>query len=133
MISFASPSFWATFSDIMNALGIANGNLAYHLSVLEKLEFLTSKREGRVRRIYPQGTPLTGGQGHWLGKTEVAILEKLAENEPVSNIALARSLGVSRQRTHYNLKLLQKRGLVERFGKLWMAKHSDRSASPSDV
>ena len=109
----------ASFTEIRDSLSIANGGLAYHLSVLEKLELLSSEKQGRVRRFFPVGIPCPRGEHHFLGKTESRILEQLDERGPLSNSAIAGFLGMSRQRTHYNLRLLKRRGLVDQLGSLW--------------
>lgn len=129
IMGYISARPGATFSDISRNLKIANGNLAYHLSVLEKLELLTSRKEGRVRRFYTIGMQTKNGRGDWLGRTEATILATLLESGPTTNAALARSLGLSRQRTHYNLLLLLRRGMVKRLDRLWTADYTNSSGS----
>jgi predicted transcriptional regulator len=119
IMGFVSARPGASFTEIRDSLKIVNGNLAYHLCVLEKLELISSEKDGRSRRFYPVGVEYSRGENHFIGRTESKILEQLGKNGPLSNSAIAGFLGMSRQRTHYNLRLLQKRGLVDRLGSLW--------------
>lgn len=119
IMGYISAKPGASFTDIRDSLKMANGGLAYHLSVLQKLELVTSTRDGRARRFYPIGKSAAQGDTHFLGTTESEILEQLEKNGPLSNAALAELLSMSRQRIHYNLRLLEGRGLVDREGVLW--------------
>jgi predicted transcriptional regulator len=109
----------ATFTELKVAFNIGNGNLAYHLSVLERLELIRSRKEGRTRRFYGQGVKIESLSTQYLGRTEARVLEEIERRGPVSNTDLARWLGMSRQRIHYNLKLLRSRGLVEMNESKW--------------
>jgi len=122
IMGFISARPGATFTEIRGALRIVNGNLAYHLCVLEKIELISSSKQGRSRRFYPVGIECSKDENQFIGRTESKILEHLDKNGPLSNSAIARLLGMSRQRTHYNLKLLHKRGLVDQSGSLWQIK-----------
>lgn len=122
IMGFISARPGASFTEIRDALRIVNGNLAYHLCVLEKIELISSSKQGRSRRFYPVGIEYSKDESQFIGRTESKILEYLDKNGPLSNSAIARLLGMSRQRTHYNLKLLHKRGLVDRSGSLWQIK-----------
>lgn len=126
IMGFISARPGASITEIRDDLRIVNGNLAYHLSVLEKLELISSSKQGRSRRFYQVGVEYSKGENHFIGRTESQILEQLGKNGPLCNAAIAGFLGMSRQRTHYNLRLLEKRGLVDRQGQLWQA----RLASP---
>lgn len=109
-----------SYSSIKEAVGIGNGTLSYHLLVLERMELIKSIKDGRVRRFFPSGVPTSLRQGQCLGRTEAQVLQTLVERGPLTNSSLAQSLGISRQRTHYNLRLLSRRGLaVQEYG-AWM-------------
>ena len=110
-----------SFTDLKSALGIGNGNLAYHLMVLERLELVKSIREGRTRRFFPQGVAGEIRKDQCLGKTEALVLGELIAKGPVTIRSLSQALGMSRQRVHYNVKLLHKRGLVQHEGVEWNA------------
>ncbi len=109
----------STFSDIKMAVGIGNGTLSYHLFVLERLELIRSIKDGRERRFFPVGIPAEIRLDQCLGRTESKVLQKLVEGGPKTNSRLAESLGISRQRAHYNLKLLRDRGLANLENGAW--------------
>jgi predicted transcriptional regulator len=121
VIGYISAKPGTSFTDIRDGLRMANGVLAHHLSVLERLGLVAWKRVGKTKRFFPTGTPVLDTENSCLGRTESRILEMLGKNGPRSNIALSESLGMSRQRIHYNLRLLERRGLVNRDGSLWRA------------
>jgi len=127
IMGYVSARPGSSFTDIRDSLHIANGNLAYHLSILEKLELVSSVKQGRSRRFFPIGVAHPTDDNHFLGKTESKILEQLGEKGPLSNSAIAIFLGMSRQRTHYNLRLLEKRGLVDQLGHLWKARLTEQN------
>jgi len=47
------------------------------------------------------------------------VLNELITKGPLSTSSLAKALGISRQRVHYNARLLLRRGLAEHEGSLW--------------
>jgi len=108
-----------SFTDLKVALGIGNGTLAYHLMVLEKLELVSSAKAGKMRQYYPQGVNAPVRRDQSLGKTEAMVLNELITKGPLSTSSLAKALGISRQRVHYNARLLLRRGLAEQEGSLW--------------
>lgn len=110
-----------SFSDLKSALGVGNGTLAYHLMVLERLELVKSTKGGKLRRYYPQGVSASIRKDQYLGKTEAMVLNELISKGPMSISSLAAALGVSRQRVHYNARLLLKRGLVKCEDFVWQA------------
>jgi len=133
IMGFISAKPGSTFTDIQDALRIMNGSLAYHLSVLEKLELISSSKEGRSRRYVPIGVILPKGENQLIGQTESKIMEQLDTKGPLSNAAIAITLGMSRQRTHYNLKLLRRRGLVDKIGKQWKTRPQELERSGPSI
>jgi len=108
-----------SFTALKVALGIGNGTLAYHLMVLEKLELVSSAKAGKMRQFYPQGVNAPVRRDQSLGKTEAMVLNELITKGPLSTSSLAKALGISRQRVHYNARLLLRRGLAEQERSLW--------------
>jgi predicted transcriptional regulator len=109
----------SSFSGLKTNLGMGNGTLAYHLTVLQKLELVSSKKDGRERRYYLCGVNHRVRPDMWLGKTEAKVLEELVANGPMSTSNVAQRLQISRQRAHYNMRLLLKRGLAVYESPLW--------------
>jgi predicted transcriptional regulator len=102
-----------TFSDLKTELKMLNGNLAYHLAVLEKVGLIKSAKDGRTRRHFAGDAVGRIKPDSFLGKTESMVLSKLRSVGSVSTTKVAEALGMSRQRAHYNLRRLMRRGLVE--------------------
>jgi predicted transcriptional regulator len=131
LYGYISAKPGATFTELKNNFTIGNGNLAYHLSVLERLELVRSVKDGRTRRFFCQGVSIESAGIQCLGRTEARVFDELNRRGPSSNSDLARELGMSRQRTHYNLKLLRGRGLIDVIGAKWRAKSTVEKAPPS--
>jgi len=89
--------------------------------VLERLELVKSTKGGKLRRYYPQGVSASIRKDQCLGKTEAMVLNELISKGPMSISSLAAALGVSRQRVHYNARLLLKRRLVKCEDSVWQA------------
>ena len=108
-------------STLKSSLGMGNGTLAYHLSVLQRLELIRSEKTGSKRRYYVCGVNHQVKPDTWLGKTEAQVLEELVANGPMSISKVAEQLQISRQRAHYNMRLLLKRGMAVHERPLWRA------------
>ncbi|UCG70325.1 MAG: winged helix-turn-helix transcriptional regulator [Thermoplasmata archaeon] len=100
------------YTKIRESLGIKNGTLSYHLWVLERLGFVRSQREGRVRLLYPKGVPFSNGS-LILSHLQFAILDILNAEGSMSQSDIARHFRISRQRAHYNVKMLRSLSLVQ--------------------
>lgn len=111
----------STYSDIRAVVGLANGTLFHHMRILEKMNLVTSVRDGHLRRFFSVGVPELDRKNRPLGRTEAMVLGQLIGAGPQTNSRLAKSLGISRQRAHYNLKLLRERGLASSEGWTWAA------------
>lgn len=112
------------FSGLRGSLGMGNGTLAYHLSVLQRLELVRSEKDGRERRYYVCGVNHRVRPELWLGKTEAKVLDVLVADGPMPASKVAQRLQMSRQRVHYNMRLLLKQGLAVHERPLWKAVHS---------
>ncbi|UCE38588.1 MAG: helix-turn-helix domain-containing protein [Thermoplasmata archaeon] len=100
------------YTQIRKDLDIKNGTLSYHLWVLERLDFVRSVREGRVRLIYPKGVPFSSGS-LILSHLQYAILDILNVEGLMSQSDIARHFRISRQKAHYNIKKLRSLFLVQ--------------------
>lgn len=110
-----------SFSELKAGLRLHNGSLAYHLAILERLGLIKSLKDGWARRYSVQGAKNDLPLARLLGSTEGRVLKVLASKGPLIGTEVARELGISRQRAHYNLRRLLKRGLVERSDSGWVA------------
>lgn len=101
-----------TFTEVRESLDLKNGTLAYHLWVLERLGFVKSVREGRLRQLYLTGQPVTGKR-LVLSRLQYAILDLLKAEGPMSQAEIAKHFEASRQRVHYNVKVLRELELID--------------------
>lgn len=101
----------ATFSDIRDELSLRNGAAAHHLMVLERMGFIVSRRNGHLKHFFRSDTP-TRIVARMLSPLQYDILDLIAKGH-LSQTAVAKQIGVSRQRANYNVRNLQKRGLLE--------------------
>ena len=101
------------YSSIMYATGATNGNLAYHLHILEKGGFITSSKEGRLVRFFPKGTPVPNGKGIRYSPLQVRMLEHISREPGVTQTVLGKALGVKKQTLAYNVWMLADNGVIE--------------------
>lgn len=98
-----------TVQDLADEAGSYVGAIAYHLRVLERAGYVTTRRETAGRRVFvagarlPEASPLT--------KSQERILEAL-RTESLGARELAQRLGITRQGAHFHLKILERRGYV---------------------
>ncbi len=102
----------ANYTMIRESLRLSNGTAAYHLWVLERLGFVRSVSKGRMKQFYPQGVSLSKGS-LILTRLQYSILDLLEAEGPLTQSEIAKSLEMSRQRSHYNVKVLRSLGLVQ--------------------
>ena len=121
-----------SFTELKTELRFLNGNLAYHLIVLEKLELVRSVKDGRTRRYFLQEDGGRVMKTQFLGKAESRIFRVLNEKGPMSGMEVAKELSISRQRAHYNLRHLQKRGLAKLLDSRWQAVQQETSHLDTD-
>ncbi len=90
---------------IKENLGLANGVLAYHLKVLVREEFIVVRREGGYKRFYPRDMKVPRKRVHFT-RLQLDIVEKLHLHPGLTQAALARMLGESKQVINYNISVL---------------------------
>ncbi|MEE9340758.1 MAG: winged helix-turn-helix transcriptional regulator [Thermoplasmata archaeon] len=101
------------YSSIRRELSLSNGLLAYHLSVLEKQNFVKSQREGKLKRFYPVDMTIPRKKGVRLSDLQVKMLRRIDKNPSITQGQLAGLLGVSRQTVNHNIKLMERAGVLE--------------------
>jgi len=101
-----------TYTDIKRNLGLANGEAAYHLQVLEREGIIRSVTKGARHIYYPAGMPIPENGGG-LHEIQRRILEHV-EGAPGMLIRdLASLLGISSQLALYHVRKLGEEGLVK--------------------
>src|SRR5437879_831194 len=102
------------FTEIRENLGLSNGTLSYHLRTLEVAAFIRSEREGMYKRFFAaDAQPDRGGEGIRLSSLQKVLVEILRRNPGSAQRDLALQAGVTQQTVSYNLRILQKQGILQ--------------------
>jgi len=102
------------YNQIRRGMGIKNGTLSYHLSVLEKTELIKSRREGlKYRAFYPTGMKFPQNERFRLTDLQIRILNIIKENEGINQKEIAKKLDKKPQTINYNIKVLEQADLIE--------------------
>ena len=102
------------FTELRDNLGLTNGTLSYHLRTLEVAGFIRSERDGMYKRFFASDAqPESGGEGIRLSTLQKLLLEVLRRNPHSAQRDLAAQAGVTQQTVSYNLRILQKQGLLQ--------------------
>lgn len=102
------------YSDIMDKIGVGNGTLSHHLYMLEKMDMIKSRREGlRYRAFYTTGVKFPEKDKWRLTELQSEIMKIIKENEGISQKDVRTILGETQQTINYNIKMLQRSGLIE--------------------
>jgi len=107
-----------TYSQIKRRIGVGNGTLTHHLSMLEKQNYIKAERDGLYKRFYPRDYHIDEDA------IELSSLQKdiyvMAKTRPgISQKDLSDELGVSERVVSYHIHLMQEARLirVERSGR----------------
>src|SRR2546422_6234739 len=102
------------FTEIRDNLGLSNGTLSYHLRTLEVAGFIRSERDGMYKRFFAaDAQPDRGGEGIRLSTLQKLLVEFLRRNPESAQRDLALQAGVTQQTGSYNLRILQKQGILQ--------------------
>lgn len=97
------------FSTLKKNLEINSGSLSYHLSVLEKEEYIKSRTDGFTKRFYPFGMKITKGQPH---NIQELILQKIDEKPAITQKDLANELGLDISTVNYHINIMAGAGII---------------------
>jgi len=107
-----------TYSQIKRKIGVGNGTLTHHLSMLEKQNYIKAERDGLYKRFYPRDYHIDEDA------IELTTLQRdiyfLAKTRPgISQKDLADELNVSERVVSYHIHMMQEARLirVERTGR----------------
>jgi len=102
------------FTEIRDNLGLSNGTLSYHLRTLEVAGFVRSERDGIYKRFFASDAqPGRDGEGIRLSTLQKLLIEFLRRNPESAQRDLALQAGVTQQTVSYNLRILQKQGILQ--------------------
>ena len=105
----------AHYNQLKRDLDINNGNLSYHLKVLERERFIKSERDGINRRFYPWGMKVAKDAFH-LSDVQQQITGIIEKNPGLSQKEIAKIAGMSTQVINYHIRILTQ-ARVLRLGK----------------
>ncbi|MEW5937727.1 MAG: MarR family transcriptional regulator, partial [Candidatus Thermoplasmatota archaeon] len=101
------------YNAIRDALGLNNGTVAHHLKTLELQGFIKSRRDGTYKRFYPIRTKVPQDGGIKFSELQLDIIDLIRQSpDGVTQRALSATLGVTQQTVSYNLRVLQREGVV---------------------
>ncbi|RLF26545.1 MAG: hypothetical protein DRN14_06680 [Thermoplasmata archaeon] len=101
----------AHYNLIKEELKLNNGAVLYHLNILEKENYIYSKREGMYKRFYPRLHTKS-----MLGDLQKKIIAFL-EGRQCTLTEIAEQFSLSRRAAGYQMKVLQSMGIVRRMRK----------------
>ena len=101
----------AHYNMLRESLSLNNGSLAYHLRMLEKTEYVISRKAGKCRYFYPSSANISRKNG--LSNMQNSILEKIVEKPDITQKEIADETGVSQQVISYNVKKMMKNGVLK--------------------
>lgn len=106
------------YNQIIRDLDVKNGTLSYHVHILEKMGIIKSRKEGlRYRAFYPTNMNFPEQERNRFTDLQIKILKKIRENRGVNQKEIAKTLNEKHQTISYNIRVLQKAGLVDLFKK----------------
>ncbi len=100
------------FSAIKARFNLTNGTVTYHLSMLERQEFIRSKHDGIYKRYFKAGTA-PGAIEQEPMSLQGAIHKLVSERPGLTQKDIARALGTSKQLVSYYVRNMRKEHLVE--------------------
>jgi len=107
------------YNQIKRDLGLANGSLVHHLTMLEKGGRIKSRRDGRFRRFYTMQTQIPVTNGGILTEVQKRVVDAVKDMPGMTQKEMSTLLGVHQSSINYQMRRLEERGLirVERKGR----------------
>ena len=102
----------AHFNGILAALDLNNGNLVYHLEVLQKEGLVTSRQEGMYRRFYPRGVQPPPILENGTTEAQLRVLKAIQEMPGITQKELCRFLGLRQSTLVYQVDRLAAMGYI---------------------
>jgi len=100
-----------SYNNIKRDLGMPNGTLAYHLSVLEKGGYIKSAKDGMYRRYYPRKMRVNP-YGR-ITRVQEEILLRIEETPGISQKDLSALVGLSTATINYHIRKLSEKGIIK--------------------
>jgi len=99
---------------LMLRLDLPHGTLLYHLGRLEREELVRSRADGLHRRYYPVNTMVPSPGPSILTDSQETVYDLICDEPGISQIELAKKLGVSNVAVNYHLEALLEKEVISR-------------------
>ncbi|MGA1821900.1 MAG: VIT domain-containing protein [Thermoplasmatota archaeon] len=99
------------FRSIQRAVDLEVGVLSHHINVLEKEQMIVSEQDGNNRKFYAAGVR-KGDEKIRLSRIQENILKSIRKDPGMTQVQIARRVGVSRKVVFYHVKFLRDAGMV---------------------
>jgi DNA-binding Lrp family transcriptional regulator len=96
-----------SFKTITRELRISNGTAQYHLRVLEKCDYINSRRTGKHTRYYTAGESTSD-----MSEIQEKIVSVIRKNSGISQSDIAKNLDISRQLVNYHVRILTEKKVI---------------------
>jgi len=100
-----------SYNVLKEMTGVGNGNLAYHLKVLERTGYVVIRRDGFYKRFYPREAKIPKSH-KVLSKIQKVILSTIVDEPGMTQTEVAEAIEVRRQVANYHIKKLVNMNLV---------------------
>jgi parallel beta-helix repeat protein len=100
------------FNSIKDALKLSNGVLSYHLKLMERENFITSKRDGVYKRFFISGNSEMNDKKRFNG-IQKDIFNTIKNFPGISQTEIAKKNGTTVQVVNYHIKRLQEEGIIK--------------------
>ena len=100
------------FNALLEQLELPNGSGVYHLEVLEREHFITSVRDGRLKRFYSTNSSIPDSHRMTPEQVRSGTLALIARRPGISQKEIIEELGVDRDTVGYHLRELVREGRI---------------------
>lgn len=100
------------YSALKRRTGLNTGALVHHLRALEREGYVTSRREGPLRRFYPTHAPAPPPAPSGTTTPVQARVLALLDERPMTQREMAERLDLSQQGLNHHVKTLERKGLL---------------------
>lgn len=129
-----------SFGDIRKKIGISNSTLVYHLDLMEREKYVTSRHDGRHKyyHIHPSrngasASAVNGAMEQVVPDIERRIIEAIRKKPGISQKEIASLIGESRRAVNYHVKILLEGGSISVNRKLGRTECFLCGISPSEA